>query len=80
MDGEIFPSEADHPLPMKERVNEFCGKSRWYKRTFTSSQNAAILQYRIPMRGKGFVISARYPKNPRREYNENRTYSLKVNQ
>ncbi|XP_032679233.1 corticotropin-releasing factor-binding protein [Odontomachus brunneus] len=65
MDGEIFPSEADHPLPMKERVNEFCGKSRWYKRTFTSSQNAAILQYRIPMRYKGFVITARYPKNPR---------------
>ncbi|XP_025156063.1 corticotropin-releasing factor-binding protein [Harpegnathos saltator] len=65
MDGEIFPSEADHPLPMKERINEFCGKSKWYKRTFKSSQNAAILQYRIPMRGKGFVISARYPRNAR---------------
>ncbi|XP_014484378.1 PREDICTED: corticotropin-releasing factor-binding protein [Dinoponera quadriceps] len=65
MDGEIFPSEADHSLPIKDRVNEFCGKSRWYRKTFTSSQNAAVLQYRIPMRNKGFVISARYPKNSR---------------
>ncbi|EFN70026.1 Corticotropin-releasing factor-binding protein [Camponotus floridanus] len=67
LNGELFPSEGDHSLPIKERVTEFCGKSRWYrsKKIFTSSQNAALLQYRIPMRGKGFVVSARYPKNPR---------------
>ncbi|KYN14986.1 PREDICTED: corticotropin-releasing factor-binding protein [Trachymyrmex cornetzi] len=65
MNGEVFPSENDHSLSMKERTNEFCGKNKWYRRTFTSSQNAALLQYRVPLRGKGFVISARYQKNPR---------------
>lgn len=68
LNGEVFPSESDHPLPIKERVNEFCGKNRWYKKTFKTSQNAALLQYRIPATGKGFVVSAKYPKNPRREY------------
>lgn len=72
LNGELFPNEGDHPLPIKERVAEFCGKSRWYrgKKIFTSSQNAALLQYRVPLRGRGFVVSARYPKNPRREYND----------
>ncbi|XP_012231163.1 corticotropin-releasing factor-binding protein [Linepithema humile] len=65
LNGEVFPSESDHPLPIKERVNEFCGKNRWYKKTFKTSQNAALLQYRIPATGKGFVVSAKYPKNPR---------------
>ncbi|XP_018352651.1 PREDICTED: corticotropin-releasing factor-binding protein [Trachymyrmex septentrionalis] len=65
LNGEVFPSESDHSLSMKERTNEFCGKNKWYRRTFTSSQNAALLQYRVPLRGKGFVISARYQKNPR---------------
>ncbi|XP_018052772.1 PREDICTED: corticotropin-releasing factor-binding protein [Atta colombica] len=65
LNGEVFPSESDHSLSMKERTNEFCGKNKWYRKTFTSSQNAALLQYRVPLRGKGFVISARYQKNPR---------------
>jgi len=68
MNGEIFPSEGDHPLLMKDRVNEFCGRNRWFRKTFVSSQNAAILQYRVPLRGKGFVVSAKYPKSRRREY------------
>jgi len=53
---------------MKDRVNEFCGRNRWSRKTFVSSQNAAILQYRVPLRGKGFVVSAKYPKSRRREY------------
>ncbi|XP_018305182.1 corticotropin releasing hormone binding protein [Mycetomoellerius zeteki] len=65
LNGEVFPSESDHSLSMKERTNEFCGKNKWYRKTFTSSQNAALLQYRVPLRGKGFVVSARYQKNPR---------------
>ncbi|XP_011331751.1 corticotropin-releasing factor-binding protein [Ooceraea biroi] len=65
LNGEVFPSEGDHPLLMKERVNEFCGKNRWFRKTFVSSQNAAILQYRVPLRGKGFVVSVKYPKHPR---------------
>lgn len=71
LNGELFPNEGDHPLPIKERLTEFCGKSRWYrgKKIFTSSQNAVLIQYRVPLRGRGFVVSARYPKNPRRKYN-----------
>ncbi|XP_029165361.1 corticotropin-releasing factor-binding protein [Nylanderia fulva] len=67
LNGELFPNECDHSLPIKDRVTEFCGKNRWYhsKKIFTSSQNAALIQYRVPQRGKGFVVSVRYPKNPR---------------
>lgn len=67
LNGELFPNEGDHSLPIKDRVTEFCGKNRWYrsKKIFTSSQNAALIQYRVPLRGRGFVVSARYPKNPR---------------
>ncbi|CAL1676542.1 unnamed protein product [Lasius platythorax] len=67
LNGELFPNEGDHILPIKDRVTEFCGKNRWYrsKKIFTSSQNAALIQYRVPLRGRGFVVSARYPKNPR---------------
>ncbi|XP_020282228.1 corticotropin-releasing factor-binding protein [Pseudomyrmex gracilis] len=65
LNGEVFPSEADHMLPVKERVNEFCGKNGWRRKTFSSSQNVALLQYKIPSSEKGFVVFAKYPKNPR---------------
>ncbi|XP_015603335.1 corticotropin-releasing factor-binding protein [Cephus cinctus] len=60
LNGEIFPSATDHPLPIEDRVSEFCGKR--VKKVFLSSQNAALIQYRIPAKGKGFTVLARYPK------------------
>ncbi|XP_026674665.1 corticotropin-releasing factor-binding protein [Ceratina calcarata] len=67
LNGEVFPSEMDHRLPMKQRNVEFCGKNIATKRTFTSSQNAAVIQYRIPKASKGFTVTARFVKNFRRE-------------
>lgn len=67
LNGEVFPSEMDHRLPLKQRSSEFCGKNIVVKRTFTSSQNAAVIQYRIPKPGKGFTVLATFLKNPRRE-------------
>ncbi|KOC67915.1 Corticotropin-releasing factor-binding protein [Habropoda laboriosa] len=65
LNGEVFPSEMDHRLPLKQRSSEFCGKNIGVKRTFTSSQNVAVIQYRIPKPGKGFTLLARFLKNPR---------------
>nr|XP_053656150.1 corticotropin-releasing factor-binding protein-like [Cherax quadricarinatus] len=58
--GELFPSEVDAPL--EGRVHEFCGRLK--TKTFTSSGNAALIQYRVPSRGDGFRITVRYVRNP----------------
>lgn len=65
LNGEVFPSEIDHRLPLKQRSTEFCGKNIGMKRTFASSQNVAVIQHRIPKAGKGFTVLARFIKNPR---------------
>lgn len=71
LNGEYFPSVHEHRLPLEERVSEFCVEDRRYpyrnsKRTFRSSQNAALLQYRIPKHGS-FMISVKFHSNPDRE-------------
>lgn len=63
LNGQFFPSVEDHPKPLAERFSEFCG-SRKPKTIFVSSQNAALIQYRVPKRGRGFSFSVRYMKNP----------------
>lgn len=65
LNGELFPSETDHRLSLKQRNDEFCGKSMEMKKTFLSSQNVAVIRYRIPKPAKGFTILARFIKNPR---------------
>ncbi|XP_076636932.1 corticotropin releasing hormone binding protein isoform X2 [Colletes latitarsis] len=65
LNGEIFPSEMDHRLSLKQRNSEFCGKSMGMKRTLVSSQNVAVIRYRIPVAGKGFTVLARFVNNPR---------------
>ncbi|KZC08826.1 Corticotropin-releasing factor-binding protein [Dufourea novaeangliae] len=65
LNGEVFPSEMDHRLPLQQRNAEFCGKNIGEKRTFVSSQNVAVIRYRIPKPGKGFTVVATFVKNPR---------------
>ncbi|XP_033216866.1 corticotropin-releasing factor-binding protein [Belonocnema kinseyi] len=60
--GELFPSPSDHHLSLEDRVSEFCGPR--VNRIFLSSQNGALIQYRIPMKGKGFTVLVRHPENP----------------
>lgn len=66
LSGELFPSPSDHHLPLEQRVSEFCGPR--VNRIFLSSQNGALIQYRIPMKGKGFTVLVRHPENPERKY------------
>lgn len=65
MNGQFFPSAEDHPKPLNQRFKEFCG-SRPPKQLFLSSQNAALIQYRVPKRGRGFSFHVRYIRNPTR--------------
>ncbi|XP_071449380.1 corticotropin-releasing factor-binding protein [Hetaerina americana] len=107
LNGELFPSVEDHPLPLKDRFQEFCSggaggvvlkggagsaasasSKRKKERGFASapggtqrpllslgtSQNAALVQYRVPpsvrgLKGRtpdvyGFSFSVRFPRNP----------------
>lgn len=71
MNGKYFPNEIDHHLPLDKRVHEFCNKNaewpmRQMRKRFQSNQNAALLQYRIPVRGS-FVASVKFIENPERE-------------
>ncbi|XP_058127222.1 corticotropin-releasing factor-binding protein [Anopheles ziemanni] len=77
LNGQYFPGERDHEKPLALRVQEFCAErgdggpwpagkhastpGAW---VFRSSQNAALVQYRIPTRGS-FVLSARFLRNPK---------------
>ncbi|XP_044743033.1 corticotropin-releasing factor-binding protein isoform X2 [Chrysoperla carnea] len=63
LNGEFFPSIGDHPKSLDDRFAEFCGQ-RKIKQVFVSSQNAALFQYRMPSRGRGFSINVRFIKNP----------------
>ncbi|KAK9731876.1 Corticotropin-releasing factor binding protein (CRF-BP) [Popillia japonica] len=63
LNRQVFPTPEDHPKPMSARTFEFCGR-RKIKETFRSSQNAAMLLYRMPELGASFSFSIRYVKNP----------------
>uniref|UniRef100_A0A8D8V560 Corticotropin-releasing factor-binding protein n=1 Tax=Cacopsylla melanoneura TaxID=428564 RepID=A0A8D8V560_9HEMI len=63
LNGQFFPSTEDHQKPLHERFSEFCGTKR-IKTVFRSSQNAALIQYRIPSKSKGFSFYVRHHKNP----------------
>ncbi|KAG8305828.1 hypothetical protein J6590_060842 [Homalodisca vitripennis] len=63
MNGQFFPSVEDHPKPLAQRFHEFCG-SQLPKQVFLSTQNAALIQYHVPKRGRGFSFHVRYISNP----------------
>ncbi|KAJ9600287.1 hypothetical protein L9F63_009424, partial [Diploptera punctata] len=62
LNRQFFPSPQDHPKPFNTRYKEFCGQ-RKVKQVLESSQNAAVIQYRLPARGKGFSFTVRFIKN-----------------
>ncbi|KAM7361950.1 corticotropin-releasing factor-binding protein isoform 2-T2 [Cochliomyia hominivorax] len=66
LNGEYFPSIKDHHRSLDERVQEFCNNYKQWprlanKKFFRSSQNAALLQYRIPVKGS-FIANVRFHK------------------
>ena len=51
---------------MEQRIISECG-SRQVKSRYLSSQNAALVQYRVPRLGQGFSLRVHYVKNPQRK-------------
>ncbi|XP_058512319.1 corticotropin-releasing factor-binding protein [Ochotona princeps] len=60
--GEKFPSTQDHPLPTPQRYVDLCagGLSRG---GITSSQNVAMLFFRVHEPGNGFTVTIRTHPN-----------------
>ncbi|KAK6305142.1 hypothetical protein J4Q44_G00239220 [Coregonus suidteri] len=63
MKGEKFPSSQDHALPLMERYVDYCD-SGTVRRTVWSSQNVAMLFFRIHTAGSSFTLTVRKPINP----------------
>ncbi|CAH1790100.1 unnamed protein product [Owenia fusiformis] len=63
LQGQYFPSEQDHQVPIDSRFNSFCGEDA-PKKFYISSQNVALLQFRIPVIGQGFQVKVNFPQNP----------------
>lgn len=62
MKGEKFPSSLDHPLPLFERYVDYCGSAS--RKSLRSSQNVAMLFFRIHNTGSSFTVTIRKHINP----------------
>ncbi|KFV90171.1 PREDICTED: corticotropin-releasing factor-binding protein, partial [Eurypyga helias] len=60
--GEKFPSSSDHPLPTTQRYVDFC-ESGNVRRSIRSSQNVAMIFFRIHQPGNGFTITVKKNTN-----------------
>eukprot|EP00095_Tigriopus_kingsejongensis_P011020 maker-scaffold109_size355148-snap-gene-0.14 protein:Tk11020 transcript:maker-scaffold109_size355148-snap-gene-0.14-mRNA-1 annotation:"corticotropin-releasing hormone binding protein" len=64
LNGSVFPDMNDHGLPMEKRFAEMCNENMAPRPRYISSQNAALVQYLVPAKGKGFSMKVRFVKNP----------------
>lgn len=60
--GEKFPSSQDHPLPTMKRYTDFC-ESGLTRRSIRSSQNVAMVFFRVHEPGNGFTITIKTDPN-----------------
>ncbi|XP_034296981.1 corticotropin-releasing factor-binding protein isoform X1 [Pantherophis guttatus] len=60
--GEKFPSSSDHPLPTSERYRDFC-EAGASPTTIRSSQNVAMIFFRIQDAGNGFTLTIKKQPN-----------------
>lgn len=79
MKGEKFPSSQDHPLPLFERYVDYCDSGS-LRGSVRSSQNVAMVFFRIHNPGSSFTLNIRKHINPFREYDTNLKYSLLCSQ
>merc|ERR1712141_649289 len=65
MNGHIFPSEDDHKNGLNDRVAEMCKETFPTKHILRlrSTQNVALIQYRIPVDSQGFVFRVSFETN-----------------
>lgn len=61
LNGQVWPADSWD----EDRLVETCGQRP--KKKLLSRQNAALIQYRVPARGKGFAVTIRHVRNPRRK-------------
>ncbi|KFP31980.1 Corticotropin-releasing factor-binding protein, partial [Colius striatus] len=61
--GEKFPSCLDHPLSTSERYLDFCETGN-IQRSMKSSQNVAMIFFRIHQPGNGFTVTVKKSINP----------------
>lgn len=59
LNGQVWPADSWDD----DRLIETCDQPP--QRKLLSRQNAALIQYRVPARGKGFSITIRHLRNPR---------------
>ncbi|XP_055968536.1 corticotropin-releasing factor-binding protein [Sorex fumeus] len=60
--GEKFPSSQDHPLPTTERYIDFC-ETGFSRGSIRSSQNVAMIFFRVHEPGNGFTLTIRTDPN-----------------
>ncbi|XP_029916147.1 corticotropin-releasing factor-binding protein-like [Myripristis murdjan] len=61
--GEKFPSGQDHPLPLHQRYTEYCSSAAPGTTSY-SSQNVAMVFFRIHSPDSGFTLIVRKLHNP----------------
>ncbi|XP_036383523.1 corticotropin-releasing factor-binding protein-like [Megalops cyprinoides] len=61
--GEKFPSTQDHPVPLSERYVDYC-ETGMLRRVARSSQNVAMIFFRIHGAGSGFTVTVKKHINP----------------
>jgi len=66
MNGHIFPGEYGHKHDLNERIAQLCKETfpRGQILRLKSSQNVALMQYRIPLQNEGFVFRVSMERNP----------------
>jgi len=62
LNGNVFPGEDDHSLDVDARSTLLCSGNS-HKKVFVSSQNAALVSFKIPKQGQGFRISVKFIPN-----------------
>ncbi|TWW66288.1 corticotropin-releasing factor-binding protein [Takifugu flavidus] len=63
MKGEKFPSSQDHPLPLYERYVDYCDSGS-LRRSVRSSQNVAMVFFRVHNPGSTFTLTVTKHINP----------------
>ncbi|CAL8345415.1 unnamed protein product [Lota lota] len=61
--GEKFPSSQDHPLPLRQRYTDYCSSSA-PGGAILSSQNVAMVFFRIHSPDSGFTLTVEKKHNP----------------
>ncbi|XP_061554642.1 corticotropin-releasing factor-binding protein-like [Phycodurus eques] len=64
MKGEKFPSSQDHPLSPRERYVDYCDSATSARSSVRSSQNVAMIFFRVHNAGSSFTVTFRKLANP----------------